>query len=204
MTITLADVMPDVDRLVAYGCPAATHDTDRAYRTDKCRCPAARAAHNQWRAPDKARTNPACRARRHLTSGAYQDGCLCPEAASAHKAKQAGRVTQHARRRAYAAYRRFYGPQTRVSRVGLLLMLACLPNARGFWDEATVRERQLVVAAMYRRIDPLTGELMGPLRIAELQGVDQESIRRYRDSLITLREQRTQRRLARARWRAVR
>jgi hypothetical protein len=63
VTITMADVVPDVDRSPI--CTAAVHDTDRAYRKFRCRCPEATRAHNAYRGLDKPRTNPTCGARRH-------------------------------------------------------------------------------------------------------------------------------------------
>jgi hypothetical protein len=76
--MTITDVMPDVAPTTAI-CPAMSHNTDRAYRVYRCRCPEATIAHGKWRAVGKTRTDPACRVRHHRTSGGRRNGCTCPD-----------------------------------------------------------------------------------------------------------------------------
>jgi hypothetical protein len=138
-------------------------------------------------------------------------GCACVEATVAYREsiRRLEERDTEARRRARLAaieteYQRWHGPHTRVSINSLLLLIARLPNARAFWDEATQRERQLAVRVLSRRESPLTGRLVGPAEMGEwLGGLGPERIRRALDDFTYQRVNRTARRLAEANWRAV-
>lgn len=210
MTITLAAVTVDDDRLERYGCVAEIHDTDRAYRVHRCRCPEAIRTHSARRGKDKPRTVPTCQTRRHQTVGSYLAGCVCPESAAKWAAleDQATREARLARQAAVAEidreYQRWHGPDAHVSTVSLMLLSARLPNARAFWDEASTRERQLAIVRLGRRRSATQDRPATYEEIAEWLGLSTgESVLRYRREFHALVGQRTRRRLAAARWRAA-
>lgn len=182
------DVMPDV----APTCTATKHGTDRAYRVYRCRCPKAISAHSQWRSVDRRRTDLACRARRHLTIGSYRRGCICRESAEA-LVDELARQNQRANRRriereARNAHLFWRGPNTKVSIEALLMLTTGLPNVRGFFLESTVRERQIAILTLSRRINPMTGYLMTTGEVAEALGTQPEVVRRQRNAMAQLRE----------------
>lgn len=158
-------------------------------------------------------SDPACPAVRHRTRNAHRNhGCRCREAVIAAEAFRDYQIAyKRARRRgdnAKRAARRFgtgwdprlpyEGPRRRVSRINLMLLCS------GFVDSPTMYERMAATLRLSVRGNPAGTGLMSAREIAARIGCSARDVQRYRGMPARLREQRTARRLADARWRAWR
>ena len=160
-------------------------------------------------------TDPDCPARRHGTNSAWRrHGCRCPQAVAAHDRRLARqreslaarrpriRAQDLARRRRQCHDSRGYwrGPHTRVDRVNLMLLCS------GFIDPATTARERMVAALRLSRTGNRAGTgLLEVAEIAERIGCGEKTVRFYlRRMPARLRDSRTKRRLADARWRAWR
>lgn len=208
----LAAMLPVILPGVAIGsCTAERHGSSWAWRMRGCRCPGAALEqtaflirrHNR----DYPRSNPECPALRHLTYKAYKiDGCRCPEA-FASMTRHIGMWRTRSCRKAsltksYAFWR---GERTRVNPISVLLLTTVPASGgrtlRGFWDEATRRERMLAVDWLSRVGNRAGTGRMEDVDIGARMGVSGPTVTRYRAEYRRLRERRTERRLADSQWR---
>lgn len=192
-------------------CTAERHGSSWAWRMRGCRCPGAALEqtaflirrHNR----EYPRSNPACPALRHLTYKAYgRDGCRCPEAFESMTKHIAALRARPCRSANLASAHTFWrGPQTRVNPISVLMLTTVPPcgqrTLRGFWDEATRRERMLAVDWLSRVGNRAGTGRLEDIDIGARMGVSGPTVSRYRTEYRRLRERRTERRLADSRWR---
>lgn len=195
-------------------CPAQTHLTLWAYQ-HRCRCPEAIAAHERHRRPVASRAalddEGVCRATRHDTWRAYADvGCRCPLALAARDRRREGQHPSNkresarqqraaqARAEAQARSRLEAMRQGRVNPISVLLLATTAGDVSQLWAEATLRERQVAVMLLHRRLNGTGTAYLDGTQIALRLGLDRETVRRYRDDYRALPEA-TRRKLG-ARW----
>jgi hypothetical protein len=182
---------------VAGRCRAERHGSSIwSYQRNGCRCPAAEAAYRAYRASDKRRrphwrilkTNPHCPAQNHGPfRKSYLAGCRCPETVRVYWTVRK-RETRAEIDRLLWAWRRH---NRTVSRAGLALAI------EGYTNGSTYAERMVATI----RLDEIGWQAE---RIARRLKVDHRRISDYRNMRAELREQRTERRLAEAKAKAVR
>jgi hypothetical protein len=186
----VTDLMPEVAR-EARTCTARRHTATHSAWQDGCRCPGAEAAHDRYKAirRERNRHRPAqldehgnCVAAMHRPSTtAYRRGCRCPGSIEAHERELETERAAAARRRPYEPWKPFRGPDMRVSRWNLFLLL------HGFPDSPTKAER---IAAV--RI--LAGRGLDNARTARVIGVTEATVQNLKDAALQLRADRDQRR----------
>lgn len=170
-------------------CMAATHGTRYAYEMSGCRCPKALAAHRKH----AARANDAERARR------ARDYSLD----YSHERMRAKRLTGG--RLDYDPRRVWRGGNAGVSTVSVLHVMA------GYQIDATHAEKMVAVLRLARRQVWDRGDWKTrphwrapqDQEIADVIGTSANNISRMRKRPAVLRENRTERRAADARWRAA-
>lgn len=92
---------------------------------------------------------------------------------------------------------RWRGPDKRVSRINLMFLMS------GFIDSPTTRERQVAVWRLWGTPNQYGTGIITPAEIAERVGLKRNTVYQYMTrTRQALREQRTARRLADAKWRA--
>jgi hypothetical protein len=196
----------------AGNCTNDTHGITRGAYDRGCRCPAARAGRDAYvaarrvRMPAQVDTDGNCTAARHDSDGAYlMAGCRCAVSIRRHAEVQLRANERNARRRERDQAKaikadlqpgRFRGPNMRVDRTSLLMLLS------GFVDSPTAGERIAAVAILSQR-GHRTG-LYDNTEIGQRIGVDRDSVRRIKARIKQLATLRTERRLADAKWKAVR
>lgn len=195
-------------------CTAERHaDSQHAWRHG-CRCPGAEAAHNAYQDGQRAARlarhgriietpDPDCTANTHRASDyAWRKGCRCTDAKLAHRREVDRRRERAAEARTPAAAsaaelaandprKPWRGPDMRVSWNNLLLLTG------GFVDSPTTMER--TVACLR-----LLGRGMDKAAVAERLRICDDTVDKARARVVRLREERTERRLADARWRVMR
>lgn len=189
-------------------CPGRAHaPTQRAYRHYGCRCSGAVAAHETYQKErreaarqqrlNRPNADPDCPARMHPASmHGWRLGCRCPATVYEYnraQAKKHERALRKAERAMTTAANEVKGwrVQYRVSRNGLVLL------REGFVDQPTPTERMLIAESRLA-----LGEQVG--EIGARIGVSGTCVAIYVSRRGRLRDTRTARRLAEARYRAAR
>lgn len=177
-------------------CPADRHgDSQHAWRYFGCRHPGAVAAHLRYLANDNrirreretSRAAAGCAARSHrATRESYRHGCRCPDTVAVFFSVQ----PRVARAEAARLVKPWRGPKMRVDPVNLSLLLS------GYRDRPTQAENMVAVLRL------TTAGLSAPA-ISDRLSLNVRTVVKYRALLRELREQRTARRLAESRARAL-
>jgi DNA-binding CsgD family transcriptional regulator len=192
-------------------CPAATHGTQSAWKKNRCRCPEAVAAHEAALALKRGAASPKpatvvalrpdCPSDKHDNQAAYAAGCRCPLAVQRHARRlEVQRLTRLKRKETEDPYsvQKWRGPQTRVSRVNVLLLTT------GFSDSPTTRERQLAIETLYRRGNRYETGFLTAGEIAVRLGITESYVLALRADYRKLASERTARRIADVRAKAAR
>lgn len=188
-------------------CPATVHGTANARNNKRCKCPEAIAAYNASVARGRPvrRIRPAavdeqgrCVADRHDSYLAWVEGCRCPTSVEKREQYRAGiREQGRARTGGGRPWHQFRGPQMRVNRVNLILLLS------GFVDNPTYMERVVAANILHRR--GLNGRRLTPGEIGErIGGYGSWCVAGYLKRFAELAEKRTERRLADVKRKAAR
>lgn len=177
-------------------CAADSHGTANARHNDGCKCREAIDAYAATIAkrrpvrrvqPAQVDGNGNCVAGKHGSYLAWMAGCRCPAACEKREQVMARKVWAGPQ-----PWHGFRGPQQRVSRVNLLLLLS------GFVDDPTYMERVVAANILRRRGRTIVeiGRRMG--------GYDTDAVDGYLRRYAELAGKRTERRLADVKWKAAR
>lgn len=196
------------------------HGPSQGAWQEGCRCPAALEAHRAWL--DRERENKAerdrhkppaiddqgrCIAGVHGTASAYRrHGCRCPQAVAEYRTYRSKYIARGARNRRSWTYvlshdprKRWRGPDSHVDRINLLLLMG------GVIDNPTVTERMVAAIRLTRMPNRWGTGINTPKEVAAIIGEQSgDRITSLLERRDRLRGQRTDRRLADARWRQAR